>query len=109
MQATGSELSDPSAHEAGGAAAAGRGARAAAREASSEQTTRGGSQQGSHPNRWLELGDGWAIKTVYKSTLQHQQCPIAGAPGAGRGVRVAGPWACLLWTARKPLTWHPCL
>ena len=39
---------------------------------------RGLSQQGSHPNRWMELADGWSIKTVYKSTLVHQQCPIAG-------------------------------
>jgi hypothetical protein len=31
-----------------------------------------------HPNRWTELGDGSAVKTVYKSTLVHQQCPIAG-------------------------------
>ena len=31
-----------------------------------------------HPNRWTELSDGSAAKTVYKSTLVHQQCPIAG-------------------------------
>jgi len=26
----------------------------------------------------MELADGWAIKTVYNSTLAHHQCPIAG-------------------------------
>ena len=52
-------------------------------EASSEQT-RGLSQQGSHPNRWMELIDGWNIKTVYKSTLAHQQCPIPGGWGGRR-------------------------
>lgn len=31
-----------------------------------------------HPNRWVELPDGSASKTVYKSTLVHQHCPIAG-------------------------------
>jgi hypothetical protein len=31
-----------------------------------------------HPNRWTELPDGSAAKTVYKSTLAHQQCPVAG-------------------------------
>ena len=41
-------------------------------------STRGVSQQGSHPNRWMELTDGWCIKTVYKSTIAHQQCPVAG-------------------------------
>ena len=30
------------------------------------------------PCSWMELVDGWAIKTVYKSTLAHNQCPIAG-------------------------------
>ena len=35
-------------------------------------------QQQGHPNRWTELSDGSAAKTVYKSTLVHQQCPIAG-------------------------------
>jgi len=39
----------------------------------------GGGGGGSHPNRWAELADGTgAVKTVYKSTLAHQQCPIAG-------------------------------
>lgn len=33
---------------------------------------------GGHPNRWTELSDGSAAKTVYKSTLVHQQCPVAG-------------------------------
>lgn len=32
----------------------------------------------SHPNRWADLPDGSAAKTVYKSTLAHQQCPVAG-------------------------------
>lgn len=31
-----------------------------------------------HPNRWVELADGSAVKTVYKSTLVHHQLPIAG-------------------------------
>lgn len=47
-------------------------------EGSVDLATRGVSQQGSHPNRWMELNDGWCIKTVYKSTIAHQQCPIAG-------------------------------
>lgn len=37
-----------------------------------------GSASAGHPNRWTELPDGSAAKTVYKSTLAHQQCPIAG-------------------------------
>jgi hypothetical protein len=37
-----------------------------------------GSAATGHPNRWTELPDGSAAKTVYKSTLVHQQCPIAG-------------------------------
>ena len=73
LQGADSDLSDPSAVEGSG----GRGARGVRQEASSEQT-RGQSQQGSHPNRWMELADGWNIKTVYKSTMVHQQCPIAG-------------------------------
>jgi len=35
-------------------------------------------QQVSHPNRWMESSDGSAVKNIYKSTLVHQQCPIAG-------------------------------
>jgi hypothetical protein len=38
----------------------------------------GAGSAGGHPNRWTELSDGSAAKTVYKSTLAHQQCPIAG-------------------------------
>lgn len=39
---------------------------------------RGSAHQGVHHNRWMELSDGSAVKTVYKSTLMHQQCPVAG-------------------------------
>ncbi|PRW59423.1 BREAST CANCER SUSCEPTIBILITY 1-like protein isoform B [Chlorella sorokiniana] len=67
-----SELSDPSALEGFEGGRRGR-----QREASSDQT-RGTSQQGAQSNRWMELADGWAIKTVYKSSLAHNQCPIAG-------------------------------
>jgi hypothetical protein len=39
----------------------------------------GGAGSGtSHPNRWADFPDGSAAKTVYKSTLAHQQCPVAG-------------------------------
>lgn len=41
----------------------------------------------------MELADGWAIKTVYKSTLAHHQCPIAGA---GVGVN------CCRWVCGQP-------
>jgi hypothetical protein len=47
-------------------------------------TSRGGGGAGgasagaSHPNRWSESADGSATKTVYRSTLVHQQLPIAG-------------------------------
>jgi hypothetical protein len=33
----------------------------------------------------MELIDGWNIKTVYKSTMAHQQCPIAGKQADGPG------------------------
>lgn len=35
-------------------------------------------QHTGHQNRWMELPDGSSVKTIYKSTLVHQQCPIAG-------------------------------
>lgn len=38
----------------------------------------GGSASAGHPNRWTELPDGTVAKNVYKSTIAHQQCPIAG-------------------------------
>ena len=81
VQAAGSELSDsmmPETSGGTGLAFGGRGRRGTRHEATSDHG-RGQSMQGSHPNRWMEQPDGWAIKTVYKSTLAHQQCPIAGA------------------------------
>ncbi|KAL4425853.1 hypothetical protein ABPG75_009869 [Micractinium tetrahymenae] len=79
-EAAGSELSDsmlPETSGGTGLAFGGSGRRGTRHEATSEHG-RGHSMQGSHPNRWMELPDGWAVKTVYKSTLAHQQCPIAG-------------------------------
>jgi hypothetical protein len=38
----------------------------------------GGSANAGRPNRWTELPDGSVAKHVYKSTISHQQCPIAG-------------------------------
>ncbi len=93
LQAAGSELSDSMAPETSGGAGlafGGSGRRGTRHEAISEHG-RGQSMQGSHPNRWMELPDGWAVKTVYKSTLAHQQCPIAGGLAAGAGV--TGPEA----------------
>lgn len=74
-QGTESDVSEPSATLEG---AGGRVQRALARQEASSEQARGQSQQGSHPNRWMELANGWNVKTVYKSTMAHQQCPIAG-------------------------------
>lgn len=90
LQAAASEISDPGSAQvqpevSGGGGGAGWGWRSrGARQEASSDVPRGQSQQGSHPNRWMELADGWAIKTVYKSTLAHQQCPIAGGCAEGK-------------------------
>lgn len=88
-QAADSDQSDPL------EGAGGRGQRTIARQEACSEQTRGQSQQGSHPNRWMELIDGWNIKTVYKSTMAHQQCPIAGkqADGPGLSCRKKGSYA----------------